>query len=290
MPEAKQPNQFGVVVRVVVAIAYGLVVLAAVLWGGTLGVAVLYSVIATVAVVEFYEITRREHRLPNEVFGAVAVAAMPLAAALADLRGLATVTAALVVTALLWHLTFRKVRTSDTAVTVFGAVYVGFTLSHLVLLRRLPLDGIAGEGLFAPQVLLLLAVVVSVWANDSFAYIVGSTLGRHHMAPEISPNKSWEGFAAGTVFTVAVWLITYYLVRERVPAWPLTLGWHAAIGVAVSIATVTGDLFESRLKREAGVKDSGKLLPGHGGFLDRHDSLILVSVVAYWMIVWAGAR
>ncbi|TLM73202.1 MAG: hypothetical protein FDZ70_07810 [Actinobacteria bacterium] len=142
----------------------------------------------------------------------------------------------------------------------------------------------------APQVLLLLATVVSVWANDSFAYIVGSTLGRHRMAPRISPNKSWEGFAAGTLFTIVVWLLTYYLVRERVPDWPLTLGWHAAIGVAVSIATATGDLFESRLKREAGVKDSGTLLPGHGGFLDRHDSLILVSVVAYWMIAWAGVR
>lgn len=290
MADKSQPTPVGIVVRVAVAAAYGVVVLAAVIFGGTFGVAALYAVIGTVAVVEFYEITRREHRTPNEIFGAVAVAAMPVAAALADLKGLATVTAALVVAALLWHLTFRQVRTTDTATTLFGAVYVGFTLSHLVLLRRLPLDGITGQGLLAPQVLLLLAVVVSVWANDSFAYIVGSTLGRHHMAPHISPNKSWEGFAAGTVFTVAVWLLTYYLVRERVPAWPLTLGWHAAIGVAVSVATVTGDLFESRLKREAGVKDSGRLLPGHGGFLDRHDSLILVSVVAYWMIFWAGAR
>lgn len=290
MSPHREPKHVNVPVRVAVALAYGAVVLGAVIWGGLAGVAVLYAVIATVSVVEFYEITRREHRVPNEIFGALAVAAMPLAAAVAGLRGLATVVVVLIVAALLWHLAFRSVRTSDTATTVFGAVYVGFTLSHLVLLRRLPLAGYSGQGPLSPQVLLLLATVASVWANDSFAYIVGSTLGRHRMAPLISPKKSWEGFAAGTAFTITVWLVAYYVVRERVADWPLSLAWHAAIGAAVSLAAAIGDLFESRLKREAGIKDSGTLLPGHGGFLDRHDSLILVAVVAYWMIVWAGAR
>ncbi|TLM71368.1 MAG: hypothetical protein FDZ70_08880, partial [Actinobacteria bacterium] len=139
VPERRQPKPVSILVRVGVACAYGAVVLAAVLWGGVAGVAALYAVVATVSVVEFYEITRREHRTPNELFGAIAVAAMPIAAAVADLKGLATVAAVLIVAALLWHLLFARVRTSDTATTVFGAVYVGFTLSHLVLLRRLPL-------------------------------------------------------------------------------------------------------------------------------------------------------
>lgn len=266
-------------IRVAVAVTYGAVMLAAVLWGGRAGMGLLVSVIATLAVLEFYEITRREHRMPNEVFGMTAVAAMPLAAGWLGMSGLTATVTALVVVSLLWHLFFRSVAASDTAVTVFGAVYVGFTLSHLVLIRELE----AGT-------LLLLTAILSVWANDSFAYIVGATLGRHRMAPRVSPHKSWEGFAAGTIFTIAVWLAAYWVAERYFGGSGIALEWHAAIGVAVSAAAVVGDLAESRLKREAGVKDSGRLLPGHGGFLDRHDSLILVSVVAYYLLLAAGAR
>lgn len=266
-------------IRVVVALTYGAVMLGAILWGGGVGIGLLVSVIATLAVLEFYEMTRREHRLPNEVFGMAAVAAMPLAASWLGMRGLTATVTALVAASLVWHLIFRTVTTSDTAVTVFGAVYVGFTLSHLVLIRGLQ----AGT-------LLLLTAVLSVWANDSFAYIVGATLGRHRMAPRISPHKSWEGFAAGTVFTIVVWLAAYWIAERYFGGTGIALEWHAAMGVAVSGAAVIGDLAESRLKREAGVKDSGRLLPGHGGFLDRHDSLILVSVVVYYLLLAAGAR
>ena len=129
-----------------------------------------------------------------------------------------------------------------------------------------------------------LTIILSVWANDVFAYLIGSTMGRHKLAPRISPGKSWEGLAAGTLFTVAIWIGLHFVIDS-----PVSLTWLALTDVGVSAAAIVGDLAESRLKREAGVKDSGRLLPGHGGFLDRFDSLILVSVVAYYLLVWGGA-
>jgi phosphatidate cytidylyltransferase len=260
--------------RLGTALVIGVVMLGAIIWGRALGLGAVLAVVSAFAASEFYTITRRERRLPNEVFGVIAAASMPLAAALWPEFGLTATVAALMVASLLWHVAFSQVRTSDTAVTVFGAIYAGFLLAHLVLVRQLD----SGTEL-------ALAVVVSVWANDVFAYLVGSTVGRHKLAPTISPKKSWEGFAAGTVFTMAVWVGVYFVADL-----PISLPWLALTGLGVSLAAIVGDLAESRLKREAGVKDSGTLLPGHGGFLDRFDSLILVSVVAYYLLILGGAK
>jgi phosphatidate cytidylyltransferase len=217
---------------------------------------------------------RREHRQPNEVFGIIATGAMPVCTAIWGLNGLLVVVAALLVAALTWHVAFRSVTTADTATTVFGALYVGFMLSFFVLIRDLD-----------SGTLLALATLLSVWANDVFAYVVGSLIGKHKMSPNISPNKSWEGFAGGTFFTILVWVALFFVIDS-----PMSLGWHVLMGTAISLAAVVGDLAESRLKREAGVKDSGRLLPGHGGFLDRFDSLIMVSVVAYVLMILGGAQ
>lgn len=260
--------------RVVTAVAIGAVIVGVAVFGRLIGLAAVVALIAALALLEFYELTRTEHRKPNEVFGLVAAGAMPLAAATHGRAGLIAVVTGLIVVSLAWHVLFRKVSTADTATTVFGAVYIGFTLAHLVLMRAL--DG---------GTELVLATIVSVWANDVFAYLVGTWAGRHKLAPRISPNKSWEGLAAGGAVTLAVWALTYRLVPSDV-----SLPWHLLVGAGVVFAAIVGDLAESRFKREAGVKDSGTLLPGHGGFLDRFDSLLTVSVVAYYLLVWGGAR
>jgi phosphatidate cytidylyltransferase len=183
------------------------------------------------------------------------------------------VIAILTLASLGWHLVFRQVRLSDTAITVFGAVYVGFALSHIVLIRALD----AGT-------IFVLATIVSVWVNDVFAYLVGSSIGRHKLAPKISPNKTWEGFIAGTFFTTAVWVGVYFVTDSG-----LALGHLVLIGVLASAAAVIGDLAESRIKREVGIKDSGAALPGHGGFLDRFDSFLLVAVVVFYALEFLGA-
>lgn len=280
----------GFVVRTVTAIALGAVLLVADLFGGVIGWAVAVAVIAALCASEFYQVMRSEHHRANEVFGVAASAIMPLAAAVYATRtltgtgasssselgavGLTAVMGGLILAALVWNIAFRQVKGGDTSTTVFGAVYAGFTLSHLVLLRALD----SGAEL-------VVIVLASVWAMDVFAYLVGSAFGTHPLAPHISPKKSWEGFAAGTAGTVAAWVIGWFLIHSPLPLW-----YFALAGVVVSVAALLGDLAESRLKREMGVKDSGKLLPGHGGFLDRFDSLIVVSIVVYYLMLFGGAR
>ncbi len=204
-------------VRLLSAAGIGVAFIGSTVFLGPLGLAAVVAFVAVAAAAEFYSILRRERRLPNELFGLAAVAAMPFAASLFGPYGLTAVVSLLVMASLLWHITFRQVRASDTAVTVFGAVYVGFTLAHLVLIRELD----AGTEL-------ALATVASVWANDTFAYLIGSAIGKHRMAPHISPKKSWEGFAAGTLFTTAVWVAVYFLTDTN-----LTLFSLVCVGVAV---------------------------------------------------------
>ena len=280
----------GFVVRTVTAIALGLVLLVADIFGGVLGWAVAVALVAALCASEFYQVMRSEHHRANEVFGVAASAIMPIAAAVYATRaltgtgasssselgavGLTAVMGGLILAALVWNIAFRQVKGADTSTTVFGAVYAGFTLSHLVLLRALD----SGAEL-------VVIVLASVWAMDVFAYLIGSAFGTHPLAPHISPKKSWEGFAAGTAGTVATWVIGWFLIHSPLPLWYFVL-----TGLVVSVAALLGDLAESRLKREMGVKDSGKLLPGHGGFLDRFDSLIVVSIVVYYLMLFGGAR
>lgn len=261
-------------VRAGTALLLGAVVLVALFWGGVYGLAVVMALIATLATIEFYAMVRRERRLPSELIGLTAVVAMPFAAAAYGAVGLTAVMGILVISAFFWHVMIRQIRLTDTGVTLFGAVYVGFTLAHVVLVRE-----------FSNGMWLTLVMIASVWANDSFAYMAGSALGRHKMAPRISPKKSWEGFIAGTVGTTAAWLFATAL-----PGVELAFGWRLAIGLGASVAAVIGDLAESRIKREVGVKDSGTLLPGHGGYLDRFDSFIMVAIVTYYMLFAAGVR
>ena len=159
--------------------------------------------------------------------------------------------------------------------TLMGPVYTGYMLSSVVLLR----DAVPGF----PGALLTVGICASLWVSDSFAYLVGSKIGRHKMVPKISPNKSWEGFVGGIVGSVIVWCILAVTGLYR-----LNIPYAMLCGVIVSILGVFGDLIESRIKRGVGVKDSGNLIPGHGGMLDRNDSLIFGSITAQLLLIIGG--
>jgi phosphatidate cytidylyltransferase len=208
------------------------------------------------------------------MYGAAAAAAMPVATAVWGAQAISWCVLLLLTALLLRHTFMLRIRAADTAETLFGAVYIGALLSHLVLV-----------GSLAQGRALLLTVILSVWAADVAAYAFGIAFGKHRMVPRISPKKSWEGFAAGVLACVAVWIVLPGALGAQLT--PFAAG---LTGVSVALASVIGDLFESRLKREVGVKDSGTLLPGHGGFLDRIDSLLFAGLVAYWVLLWAGAR
>lgn len=152
--------------------------------------------------------------------------------------------------------------------TVFPVLFVALTLAYLVALR-----GTAGED--GEDLLLLLFCCVI--ACDTAAYYAGSTLGRHRMAPRLSPKKSWEGAAAGLVASVLAALLAQLWFYRRLPVA------HAVmLGLVLGVAGMAGDLAESMLKRAAGVKDASGLLPGHGGMLDRTDSLLFASPILYY--------
>jgi len=161
---------------------------------------------------------------------------------------------------------------SSVGVTVLGVGWIGLGLAYALLLRD-----IGGDGILA-----LFTVVLAVWAGDAAAYFIGLLFGRHKMAPTVSPGKTWEGLAAGTVATIAVTFIALY--KQDFLSIPESL----VLGLCIAIAAPLGDLFESALKRDAEVKDSGRLLAGHGGVLDRIDALLFAWVAAYYVVAAVG--
>jgi len=140
------------------------------------------------------------------------------------------------------------------------------------------MQGVLAMGDWAVQRYVLLAIFVCIWVNDSGAYCVGSLIGKHKMIPRVSPGKSWEGLVGGFVFSLAAGYI-FSLCEPFYSLWQWLL-----IALTVSVFGTLGDLLESLLKRTIGVKDSGKFLPGHGGVLDRFDSLLLATPAVYILL------
>lgn len=162
--------------------------------------------------------------------------------------------------------------------TFFPVLFVGLPFAFVVGLRVLPDPN-------GPDLLLLAMLCVTL--SDAGAYYAGSAFGSHRLAPVISPKKSWEGVAGGALGSISGALIGHFWFFQRLP-----LAHALALGVVLCAAGILGDLAESMLKRSAGVKDSSALLPGHGGVLDRVDSLLVAAPVLYyyWSVFLAGAR
>ena len=155
----------------------------------------------------------------------------------------------------------------DISVTVLTPLYTGWLLAHLVSLRELP------QGFH-----FVLLVLVATWSTDTFAYFVGITIGKHRLAPVLSPKKSVEGSIGGVIGSVVASVIIGYLDSHM----PITN--YIIIGLLVGIVGQVGDLAESALKRMAGVKDAGTFIPGHGGILDRFDSMFLTAPIVYYYL------
>ena len=177
------------------------------------------------------------------------------------------------------------------AAAAFAFTYIALPMGMLVQIRQ------QWAGAFY-----LLYLLLVVWAGDIFAYFVGKALGQHRMAPRISPKKTWEGAAASLIASVGVgYLLFHYALplssaflnwglierrdglfgQEQLPIWPVIL-----LTVALNVAAQLGDLVESLIKRGAGVKDSGTILPGHGGMLDRIDALLFAAPVLWIYLAW----
>ena len=163
----------------------------------------------------------------------------------------------------------RQSLTVAVATTTLGAGWIGFGLAYILLLRDIPHHGR----------LAVFTVLLAVFAADTMAYFTGLLIGRHKMAPVLSPGKTWEGLVASTITAILVAFFANYHQHF------LTVGEALALGAAIAVAAPVGDLFESAVKRDLNAKDSGRLLAGHGGVLDRLDAHLFAAIAAYYTIL-----
>lgn len=161
---------------------------------------------------------------------------------------------------------------ASVGVTLLGVCYVALPLS---LMCYIP---IVGSETWNPWV--LVACIVIVWANDVFAYLVGMAFGRHPLFERLSPKKTWEGFVGGLAGAIASGIVCSHLLQRSLWFW-------VGLAAVVAVAGVLGDLVESMFKRSAGVKDSGRTIPGHGGVLDRFDALLLATPFVFVYLLFA---
>ncbi len=227
---------------------------------------------ALLATYEFYRLHFGQERIPLELalgLGAtgLVLAGMQWPGVVPDQLLWLLILSLVLITRLFSGRDTKRVMT-DSAILLFGVVYIGLTLGHLLLIRA------REDGVF-----LIFFLLLVTWGGDTGAYTAGKTLGRTKLAPVISPNKTVEGFFGGLALGTALALVarSWFL-----PAF--TVGDCVVLGLLLSGIGALGDLAESALKRSAGVKDSGRVIPGHGGILDRVDSLLFTAPLFYYYV------
>ena len=243
----------------------------------------LFFVIAAIALHEYYVLAEKLNATPYKIIGYIFSALLFVYFSLNNLIcfmpfDLVLIKSSLV--SLIFLLPFILLglalfSTSTSALlnakhTRFGILYAVFPFALLVTIPVTISNGALDYNYFK-----VLGIIFLIWSNDTFAYIGGSLLGKHKMYERVSPGKTWEGALIGVLITIAVgFLLNFNNTYPHNFVWP-------CIALIVSVLGTIGDLVESMIKRMAGVKDSGKLMPGHGGALDRFDSLIFVSPFIY---------
>jgi phosphatidate cytidylyltransferase len=265
----------GMGTRIVTGAVLGLLALVVIMRGG-LVFGVVVALLAIVGLNEFYRLT--DAYKPVRLPGFLAVLGLLAAAQWGDVRWVLGAVALSVALVGLFGLLLgpRPGVTVRLAVTLLGGLYIGLGFSHLLLLRGLGAPDLEELG---RDVVLL--VIFGTWAGDTMAYFTGRWFGSTPMAPVLSPKKTWEGFAGGLISTVLLVVFIGLYVHYDVPDWgPLQ---SVLLGFVIGVVGPLGDLFESLVKRDVQIKDSGRGIPGHGGVLDRFDALLWSSVAAYYV-------
>jgi phosphatidate cytidylyltransferase len=254
-------------------------------------VALVCAVFAGLGAWECYRLAEHTGIRPLSVLGVLAAVGLVLAAALEpSFSGFAPLALALLGTlAVVGLVGVMGARgpggkpLGAVAVTLFGAIYGGLSLAFVPLLHAMPVvRAWTAIGREAWAGLLIVALpLAATWIGDAAAFFAGRAWGKARLAPSISPNKSWVGAWAGLAGAGAAGVLWWWIARAVLPAQPLGPMSAAAVGVFLGVCAIVGDLAESLLKREAGVKDSGAVFPGHGGVLDRLDALTFTLPAAY---------
>jgi phosphatidate cytidylyltransferase len=254
--------------RIASGLVYGLLSLLVVFLGGVPFLGAVLAV-AILAGLEYQRMIAHAGYRPLHALQLGLTAFLVLGAAYLAPDALVGVLVLTLVASLSWQLTRTAASDRpfvDWALTLAGALYVGWLSAHFVMLRGLP-DGMAWT----------LLALAATWSCDSFAYLVGRVWGRRSFFASVSPHKTWEGALAGWAGATVVVLLGGLALGLSAPE-------ALALGAAASLAAICGDLVESMIKRQMGVKDSGGLMPGHGGILDRVDSLLFAVVIVYYFV------
>jgi phosphatidate cytidylyltransferase len=251
--------------------ALGLICFAA----GTVATLVLVTIIVLLATAEGYAAFRRAQYHPATLLGLVAVLSLMIETYNKGVAALPLVLVLLVAGSFIWYLA-RVEPAADPArgmlSTVFIFVWVGAFGSFAALLLN--------PNLFPDRhgIAFILAAVIVTVADDVASLLVGSAMGNHQLAPSISPNKSWEGLIGGGLAAILVSVVVVHFIH------PWTVSKALLYGVVVAVVAPLGDLSQSMIKRNLGLKDMGRLLPGHGGVLDRFDGLLFVLPATYFVV------
>jgi phosphatidate cytidylyltransferase len=255
-----------------------------VVYMGDWALAIVLSVLASLAAWEFFRMARETGALPLEPAGIVLAALLPIAVH-AQRLGVYTLTLTAIVAMLLvlfassiWLRGPSGKPVSSVSITAFGVLYAGL-LSYIYAVRyhNYAVGAAAGTALVFLPILL-------TWSTDVGAYAFGRVFGKRKLIPSVSPGKTVEGAVGGLGLTIVICLLYVRFILMPYAQLGLTIQGAVLFAIVVSVAAQTGDLAESLLKREAGVKDSSRILPGHGGILDRFDSLLFVMPIAFLLL------
>ncbi|HUY63655.1 MAG TPA: phosphatidate cytidylyltransferase [Acidimicrobiales bacterium] len=276
-PPRPSPTQVAAGRNVPVAVATGVgiaVVALACFKAGTVASLILATVVVTLAAAECFASLRRAGMRPATLLGLVATVAVMVSAYTKGIAAVPLVLVLVLVMSMVWYLAGaeRGSPLEGISATVVGFAWVGLLGSFAALLLA-PSIYPARHG-----IAFLLGAVVATVGEDVGALAIGSWLGRHQLAPHVSPNKTWEGAIGGAVLAV----VASAAITGQVHPW--TPGKAAVLGLVVAVVAPIGDLCESMVKRDLGLKDMGSMLPGHGGVLDRVDALLFVLPVTYYLV------
>jgi len=256
----------------------------ALIYLGDWALAIVLSVLAALAAWELFRIARETGALPLEPAGIALAALLPIAVH-GQRLGVYTLSLTAIVAMMLvlfsstiWLRGPSGKPLSSVAITVFGVMYAGL-FSYVYALRYH--DYAVGAG--AGTVLVLLPVLLT-WSTDVGAYTFGRTFGKRKLIPSVSPGKTVEGAVGGLGLTIVICLLYVRFILMPYAQLGLTFKGAVLFAIVVSVAAQTGDLAESLLKREAGIKDSSRIIPGHGGILDRFDSILFVMPIAFLLL------
>lgn len=260
------------ITRIVVAL-FGIPLLVFISVVGKIPFLIFALVIGLVSFFEFSKMVSKRRFLPDQFTGFISIALIIINSfyKFVDFELLVLIIIPVVLLSELFR--HKESSIANISTTLLGIFYIGLFSSALVLIREYYSDS---NFLYDQGGYLIIAVFFTIWVCDSAAYFIGSATGKHKVLPRVSPNKSWEGAAAGFIFSIITMVVAQSVMLSF-----LTITDAIVIGLIVGSLGQAGDFVESQIKRDANVKDSSSLIPGHGGILDRFDSLLFSAPVIY---------